>query len=206
MTKQSDYVVVLNPRDITGKAGEIMSYFNHPHTFKNWDFVTKRGESIDKFDNGDHRLMMFDDLTRISFGEWQRLPEDEPMEQSEPEIITEKIYGYKLIKPQYHSAVKEILNAEDAEMWFNACFDSNLRQLGCNFKTSVGEGAIEQILRKAGVLDLWFEPVYETEVREQPVDEPTPEPVMQFSNFYLDAHDIEQLKRILNNDQKWVTS
>ena len=59
-----------------------------------------------------------------------------------------KIVGYKLTKPEYKEAVIKICNY--------SVFDFK------RFKIEVSEGAVEH-LQKAGVLDLWFEPVYEQE-------------------------------------------
>jgi len=59
-----------------------------------------------------------------------------------------KIIGYKLTKPEYKEAVIKICNY--------SVFDFK------RFEIEVSEGAVEH-LQKAGVLDLWFEPVYEEE-------------------------------------------
>ena len=69
-----------------------------------------------------------------------------------------KILGYKLIKPQYTKASEIITN-------FPGLFDekkqSSLPEQGIHF--TVGS-ACAMSLRAAGVLDLWFEPVYEEEI------------------------------------------
>jgi hypothetical protein len=61
---------------------------------------------------------------------------------------TKKIVGYKLTKPEYKEAVMKICNY--------SVFDFK------RFEIEVSEWAVEH-LQKAGVLDLWFEPVYEQE-------------------------------------------
>ena len=70
------------------------------------------------------------------------------------------IEGYKLKKTEYKSAVRSLLGNEH-NGWFDSSFDSNEEEFGfnlwaCNeFKGSMGE-----ILNEAGVLDLWFDPVF----------------------------------------------
>ncbi len=58
-----------------------------------------------------------------------------------------EIIGYKLIKPEYKDAVKSLV----------ANLSINTTMLIENFPTVI------IILRNAGVLDIWFEPVYKEE-------------------------------------------
>lgn len=58
-----------------------------------------------------------------------------------------EIIGYKLIKPEYYEAACMIGN-------------TNLRHSYFNYNVAVAKCTINA-LRKGGVLDLWFEPVYE---------------------------------------------
>lgn len=68
-----------------------------------------------------------------------------------------KIIGYKLVKPEYEEAVKKItgytkwdyVNLKDCE--------------GKHYIPVKFETACYDALKEAGVLDLWFEPVYEEE-------------------------------------------
>lgn len=62
-----------------------------------------------------------------------------------------KIIGYKLIKPKYANAAKEIMDIEtigDVYEYIN------------NYKFNIN-GEFIRRLKDAGVLDLWFEPIYE---------------------------------------------
>jgi len=59
-----------------------------------------------------------------------------------------KIIGYKLVKPEYHAPAKRILNCLQKHDYIH-------------IGTVTAKGDIE-LLQEAGVLDLWFEPVYET--------------------------------------------
>lgn len=70
------------------------------------------------------------------------------------EDFMEKIIGYKLIKPEYEEAVKAMISFN----WWDLCAKNNLSRHGWHFSTG---SIIEKIMRDAGVLDLWFEPVYE---------------------------------------------
>jgi len=68
-------------------------------------------------------------------------------EQNNIEDMNEdkQIIGYKLIKPEYTGAIKELTK-------------------GLTFKNeidTIGFSIVISILKKAGVLDLWFKPIYE---------------------------------------------
>jgi len=71
-------------------------------------------------------------------------------------FMEKKIIGYKLIKPEYKEAsiaIVKPLSDSSYKSW-----ESNIIEHGWTF-TSASVHA--NILQKAGVLDLWFEPVYE---------------------------------------------
>lgn len=93
--------------------------------------------------------------TEITFEEFKRYVLKENMEERE-------IIGYKLVKPEFRDAVKAIVG----EVWFNEYWDNNLKSRGVHFTRSnilytEYSLAVENKLYHAGVLDLWFEPVYE---------------------------------------------
>lgn len=71
------------------------------------------------------------------------------------ENMEKKIIGYKLIKPEYKEAALKLSNT--VGNWENvlAVYDININQTNYINK-----------LQQAGVLDLWFEPVYEEEFKE----------------------------------------
>ena len=64
--------------------------------------------------------------------------------------MEKEITGYKLIKPEYKSAVNSVLNLHSFSF---ERFEKEFQ----NYSSSILD------LKKAGVLDLWFEPVYKTE-------------------------------------------
>ena len=65
---------------------------------------------------------------------------------------TRKLVGYKLIKPEYKAAIKIITKC--SEFCFNS-FENEIESMLY----------VEELLKKAGVLDLWFEPIYEEEFK-----------------------------------------
>lgn len=74
--------------------------------------------------------------------------------------MEKEIIGYKLKNQNLKMAVRAILN-NDNDRWFDENFDKNLRENGWNFtKSSSDYGGVGKDLEEAGVLDLWFEPVY----------------------------------------------
>jgi hypothetical protein len=76
------------------------------------------------------------------------------------------VIGYKLTKNEYREVVAVLLSksAENTmtanPKWFEENFDKNLKEYGFNF-SSDKKNVPCRILEKAGVLNLWFEPVYE---------------------------------------------
>lgn len=67
-------------------------------------------------------------------------------------INDKKICGYKLIKPEFKKAVIEITKC------YHFAFE-NFEKEANKFTSSIKD------LKEAGVLDLWFEPIYEEEVK-----------------------------------------
>ena len=68
------------------------------------------------------------------------------------ETMDKKIIGYKLIKPEYKEAALKISNT--VGNWENSLM---------NYDISISQTGYINRLKNAGVLDLWFEPVYEAE-------------------------------------------
>ena len=67
-----------------------------------------------------------------------------------------KLIGYKLIKPEYSDAVKKIADLTNFEV-----FKSYLKTQAANGDNLKAYNKCVEKLNKAGVLDLWFEEVYE---------------------------------------------
>ena len=78
-------------------------------------------------------------LFYIKNGTWIITTKEKTMEK--------KIIGYKLIKPEYEKAVNQITGTE------------NLILHSQNYNFQIDSIAYDRVV-KAGVLDLWFEPVY----------------------------------------------
>lgn len=74
------------------------------------------------------------------------------------EMITPKIIGYKLIKPEYEEAASLIGNLKN----FPVFEEFMLPEHDIHRLDYIG---VVTKLEKAGVLDLWFEPVYEKELK-----------------------------------------
>ena len=76
------------------------------------------------------------------------------------EIMEEKkIIGYKLVKPEYHDAVKKITGYINWD-YVNLKDEKGKHYISVKFDTECYKS-----LRNAGVLDLWFEPVFEEELK-----------------------------------------
>jgi hypothetical protein len=88
---------------------------------------------------------------------------------------TLKVIGYKLVKEEYKEAVRELIKSNrhhDGEWWWQN-FDKNLIKNGWNFKAHSYKNesdSIQFIINEAGVLDLWFEPVYEESTETKIMD------------------------------------
>jgi len=101
------------------------------------------------------------DYTEITFEQFKRYV------LKSNDVNDKKVVGYKLTKPEYKNAVKQLLN----EQWFDDNFDNNFKKHGWNFGNSSNEHIDEnnhvtvKDLKQAGVLDLWFEPVYELQYK-----------------------------------------
>ena len=66
--------------------------------------------------------------------------------------VEKKIIGYKLTKPEYRDAVAKIIESQND--FNNEIFDTLILDVSLNSYSI-------DLLKKAGVLDIWFEPVYE---------------------------------------------
>lgn len=99
---------------------------------------------------------------------------------------TKEIIGYKLVKPEYKEAVREILKNSCDHGWFDIFFNSNINRKGFNFGASE-DNEIKKDLLQAGVLNIWFKEVYEKES------------ITLKSGVKLSEDDIAEVKEILNN-------
>lgn len=84
------------------------------------------------------------DYKEITFGQFQKYV-------LKLKDMEKKIVGYKLIKPEYNNVAKQISNTPD--------WENDFERYGYHAWSEYCVAA----LKKAGVLDLWFEPVFEKE-------------------------------------------
>lgn len=70
-----------------------------------------------------------------------------------------ELIGYKFVKPEYNEAVLSILNTYSHD-WWKENAENNFKEKGYHFYHIQIENSVTSILKKAGVLNLWFEPVY----------------------------------------------
>jgi len=132
----------------------------------------------------------------ILFDEWQNLTEYDPKDvafkndvYSNSEFNSQsKVIGYKLIKEEYKRAVREVLRSVDSD-WFDKAFEYNLIHKGYNFVICEKFNSINWQLKKAGVMH-WFEAVYQDES------------ITLKSGKFLTASEIEEVKEILNNENR----
>lgn len=103
--------------------------------------INKYGHNLASTDG--YTLLSHDVFTEITFDQFCKYVLKKENNMKEKEII-----GYKLIKPEYYKVAQEI----GGFFWNN---DKTIR-------IKITPNGIEK-LRKSGVLDLWFEPVYEPE-------------------------------------------
>ena len=94
--------------------------------------------------------------TLITFEEFQQyvLKTEKTMEK--------EVIGYKLVKQEYKEVAMKITNCSDEIVW-----DNNLKSHGYLFS----QGSVHSDkLKEAGVLDLWFEPVYASQIQLPTID------------------------------------
>ena len=80
----------------------------------------------------------------------------EEFKQKNKNSMEKKIIGYKLTKPEYRDAVAKIIESQND--FNNEIFDTLI------LNTSLNSYSID-LLKKAGVLDIWFEPVYKQQYK-----------------------------------------
>lgn len=105
-----------------------------------------------------------------------------------------EIIGYKLVKEEYELAVRSLLQKD----WFDQHFRNNLKQNGWNFKVSEKNLSSHQLLKTAGVLDLWFDPVY----KEESIYQPLFNHMHEEYNLILLESEMQEIINIVNSMQK----
>lgn len=107
--------------------------------------------------------------------------------------MNKKIIGYKLIKPEYVNAVISItgISVYDNPVEFINNYFNSLFTIEGNFIKS---------LKQAGVLDLWFEPIYEKEVIAESIKTTTKNEVKTKQIFTKEQEDY--IKNLINNEIK----
>ena len=113
---------------------------NHIFHFPNW--VNNNGFLLGNHTNSEVRK----EYTLITLEQFEKYVLKE--EQMEKQIV-----GYKLIKPEYEGALKNI-----QPQWNKKIHEEK------GYNVAINSGVYYDF-KKAGVLDLWFEPVYEEEFK-----------------------------------------
>jgi hypothetical protein len=91
-----------------------------------------------KYDGNDSQISKHEGYTEITFEQFQQY-----VLKTKKEENMEQIIGYKLVKPEYETIAAQICSKNCNKLYGN-----------------VGSKNDIQKLKEAGVLDLWFEPVY----------------------------------------------
>jgi hypothetical protein len=115
------------------------------HFNKNWVFIEPNGTS-GCCNNNDYNNWAYEDNVygeKITFEQFKKYVLNK-------ETMEKKIIGYKLIKPEYETAAVKITG-----------FMGSSPGRFSNFMLTAGKQGFANDLEKAGVLDLWFEPIYE---------------------------------------------
>jgi len=121
------------------------AYWNHKRSY-NTDECKNAYAHFPPFDGGvTTSYYIKSGYTEITFEQFKKYV----LKQKEEKTVEKKIIGYKLVKEEYREAAAKIAKVTT----FTLYNDTHL---------SVNSDA-EHCLRKAGVLNLWFEPVYEEE-------------------------------------------
>lgn len=100
---------------------------------------------------------------------------------------SKKIIGYKLIKPEYKEAVSKIINDESYTE-----FNLNGKEEWIIKPNTFFTSACER-LNKSGVLDIWFEPVYELTTSEKLIN------FLNEQGFKISEKDVETIIKIVND-------
>lgn len=94
----------------------------------------------------------------------------ETLEFSQLDFEDEFVVGFKLKNVKYLEATKELIKSLGGKLgddgWWDENAANNLKEKGWNFANGTNYGSIAQIMKEAGVLDLWFEPVYAIKFKE----------------------------------------
>lgn len=107
-----------------------------------------------------------------------------------------KIIGYKLIKPELKSACRAIISDKD---WFDRYWQKNSQDYSCNFGADDGNFSNHQVyqeLKDAGVLDLWFEPLFEKEALNITINGYKGEFCKEHVNFGCQSFSVEFIKKL----------
>lgn len=166
------------------KKLEYYSAQGYHHSNNEWDIIIIDGFELITFKQ--YKEHVLKDILNPEYD-----PKDVAFENdvySNSEFNSEKkILGYKLIKPEYKEAVKDIVCIhEDGERWFNDRFEINVSEFGYNLESKRG---VCDLIKKAGVMH-WFEPVYKKES------------ITLKSGVKLSEDDIAEVKEILNTGNR----
>lgn len=173
-TKKGNWIVECENREQTC---DVLNYFgkNKDRSWYYWRYVYYISENgyIDIFKNLEYTKEYFPNTELISFADWDKLPNEESKSMphinigtisrlpKEKELTSEilrvddkELIGWKLKKEEYRKAAVLIAYRNSKELNF-----TNYEGKYNFFKGSI----VEERLKQAGVLELWFTPVYKEE-------------------------------------------
>lgn len=199
-TKQGIWIVECVNREQTINVISYTKNYKEKTDWQHWRYVYYNYENREDnvFNIFKNAKSEHPNAELISFSDWEKLPNDEidilgesksykeQKEQCMPHINIgtisrlkneKELIGWKLEKDEYREAAGLIAYLGYGDNRFS------YYESGCNFRK---DSTAEERLKKAGVLELWFSPVYKEE-----------EKTIKLSFGELTQEDIEQLKQAL---------
>lgn len=141
------FIVKCKSEECVNELAAIYAEKNPRFQFSKWNYVIVDPDVDEKWEIFDYLPPQRLHLPQFDFESWRAL-----YYYKEKEII-----GYKLVKPEYEDAACKIAGV------------LGLKLLPQGFSIAVDSAPVKS-LQKAGVLDLWFEPVYKEEKQFQEGD------------------------------------
>jgi len=132
--------------EVTGENRETINKWKSKQQYNGdlktnlYEFVCYNGAGFYK----SNEATQYNDYQKITFEQFKKyiLGEDE---------VDKELIGYKLVKPEYEEVVF-IIGDKNRSSNTHTYFDNNTLSINANMSI--------KLLKEAGVLDLWFEPVY----------------------------------------------
>ena len=160
-TSKKDYPFVVECETQKQTKDVLNHYDNNNDEWTYWKYVVIINDlENDIFGTEDYIIKTYGELPMISYSEWLQLTDYALEEVAFKE--SKKIIGYKLTKPEYEEAAGRIAYGKLSSD--NYKFIKHKDDIAFLFKSNAHER-----LQEAGVLDLWFKPVYEEPTKEEKI-------------------------------------